>query len=49
MTNALRRRAIEQFGNPHGLVGRLAGRIMASRSSNIERNRWAVDLLDLEL
>ena len=37
-----------QFGNPHGPLGRLAGRIMATRGSNIERNRWTVDLLELK-
>jgi SAM-dependent methyltransferase len=36
----------EQFGNPHGLVGRLAGRFMTHR--NLERNRWAVGLLDVK-
>ena len=39
---------ISQFGRPHGLVGRLAGVIMAHRSSNKLRNRWTVNLLDLE-
>ena len=36
-----------QFGKPEGWLGRVAGWIMASRSSNQERNRWTVDLLDL--
>jgi SAM-dependent methyltransferase len=39
---------ISQFGRPHGLVGRLAGSIMAHRASNKLRNRWTVDLLNLE-
>lgn len=36
-----------QFGNPKGIVGRLAGHIMASRPSNIERNLWTLDLLNI--
>lgn len=39
---------VSQFGKPDGLVGRLAGRIMANRRSNILRNRWTVELLDLQ-
>jgi len=39
---------ISQFGRPHGLIGRLAGRIMAHRTSNQLRNRWTVGLLDLQ-
>jgi len=34
-----------QFRRPSGFLGRLAGWIMANRPSNIERNRWTVDLL----
>jgi trans-aconitate methyltransferase len=41
----LRRRFVGQFHHPSGLLGRLVGRIMATRSSNVERNRWAVDQL----
>jgi SAM-dependent methyltransferase len=43
----LRRRFVGQFHRPSGLLGRLVGRIMATRSSNVERNRWAVDQLAL--
>ena len=39
---------ISQFGRPHGLVGRLAGNIMAHRASNKLRNHWTVGLLELE-
>ena len=39
---------ISQFGRPHGLVGRLAGSIMAHRASNKLRNRWTVGLLNLQ-
>jgi len=34
-----------QFGRPRGMLGRVAGYIMASRPSNIERNDWALSLL----
>jgi len=37
---------VEQFHHPRGLPGRLAGWIMATRQSNLERNRWTLDLLD---
>lgn len=37
-----------QFKQPHGCLGQLAGVIMANRSSNIERNDWTLDLLELE-
>jgi len=37
-----------QFGRPSGIFGRLAGVIMANRSSNLERNTWAVSLLELK-
>ena len=43
----LRKIIVAQFGNPHGLLGRLAGWIMANRPSNRERNSWTVDLLEL--
>lgn len=39
---------VSQFKQPRGLIGKLAGNIMARRPSNIERNRWIVDLLNLE-
>jgi SAM-dependent methyltransferase len=37
-----------QFGRPRGLAGRIAGWIMAHRSSNRRRNVWAVSLLDVQ-
>lgn len=37
----------DQFRRPRGPLGHLAGTIMAHRHSNIDRNRWTVDLLDL--
>ncbi|MFQ5469712.1 MAG: class I SAM-dependent methyltransferase [Gammaproteobacteria bacterium] len=39
---------VAQFKQPHGCIGHLAGIIMANRSSNIERNEWTLDLLNLE-
>jgi SAM-dependent methyltransferase len=36
-----------QFGRPSGFLGHLAGKIMASRESNVERSRWTVSLLEL--
>jgi len=44
----LKRRLYDQFRRPHGPLGVLAGRIMSRRSSNIERSRWTVDLLELQ-
>jgi ubiquinone/menaquinone biosynthesis C-methylase UbiE len=37
-----------QFGHPTGLGGRAAGLVMANRSSNRQRNSWAVSLLDVQ-
>ena len=44
----LRTAVVGQFGNPHGLLGAVAGWIMASRPSNRERNLWTVELLELQ-
>ena len=38
---------IGQFKRPRGVVGRLAGWVMATRPSNRLRNAWTVALLDL--
>src|SRR5262245_23029898 len=45
---ALRRRVVAQFHHPTGFGGHVAGWVMSHRRSNVERNRWAVDLLDLQ-
>ncbi len=49
---ALKRRAmskvVRQFGHPRGIPGWMAGRVMAHRRSNRQRNRWVVSLLDLQ-
>jgi SAM-dependent methyltransferase len=41
-------RIVDQFHRPRGPVGHLVGWIMANRSSNRERNIWAVSLLDVQ-
>lgn len=52
MARTLRKRAlgavVRQFGDPSGVGGRVAGWIMGRRPSNVARNRWAIDLLDLK-
>jgi SAM-dependent methyltransferase len=40
------RGGLAQFHQPTGAVGHVAGWIMGRRSSNVARNRWAVQLLD---
>jgi SAM-dependent methyltransferase len=42
------RRVVGQFTEPHGTGGRLAGWVMAHRSSNVQRNHWVVSLLDVQ-
>jgi hypothetical protein len=39
---------VSQFRQPHGFLGQIAGLIIANRPSNLERNNWTVDLLDLK-
>ncbi|SHO59104.1 class I SAM-dependent methyltransferase [Vibrio quintilis] len=38
---------LNQFKQPTGMLGILAGKIMAGRASNIERNEWTLSLLKL--
>ncbi len=45
---SLRQRMISQFGRPRGVGGRVAGWVMAHRSSNRRRNEWVVSLLDVQ-
>jgi len=45
---SLQKALVAQFHRPHGVLGMLAGRIMAKRESNLARNRWTVELLDLQ-
>ena len=44
---SFKRSLFGQFKQPRGMLGRLAGWIMASRPSNRRRNAWTVELLDL--
>lgn len=41
-------RLVQQAHHPTGAVGRATGWMMGQRSSNVRRNRWAVDLLAVE-
>ena len=45
---SLFRWAVKQFGRPSGFWGRVAGWIMATRPSNLERNLWTVELLEVQ-
>ena len=44
----IRDAVISQFRRPRGVLGRVAGTIMAKRISNRQRNIWTVSLLDVE-
>ena len=44
----LKRRLLAQFKRPHGLLGHIAGWILARRPSNVLRNRWTVDIVNPE-
>lgn len=48
LADRLRRAGVRQFSNPTGAAGHVVGWIMGHRSSNVARNRWAVDLLDVD-
>lgn len=43
----MRTRVVRQFANPTGPLGHVAGWVMGHRSSNLRRNRWAVELLEV--
>ena len=43
----MRKNIVRQFKQPSGVLGQLAGLIMANRPSNIERNNWMLELLSL--
>jgi ubiquinone/menaquinone biosynthesis C-methylase UbiE len=45
---SMRSHLVKQFRQPEGLLGALAGTIMARRPSNVARNQWTIDLLDLK-
>ncbi len=44
----LRAELVSQFHRPHGVLGRLAGGILANRPSNRKRNLWTIELLDIQ-
>ena len=44
----LLRSVVRQFHHPTGPGGHVAGWVMGRRSSNRQRNRWAVELLDIQ-
>jgi cyclopropane fatty-acyl-phospholipid synthase-like methyltransferase len=41
-------KAVAQFAHPTGFLGNIVGFIMAHRTSNLERNEWAISLLNLQ-
>lgn len=47
MANPIVRSVISQFARPRGILGRMAGIILANRGSNVRRGLWTVDLLSL--
>jgi ubiquinone/menaquinone biosynthesis C-methylase UbiE len=47
MKRAILAAGVRQFGHPRGTGGKIAGWVMAHRSSNRQRNSWVVTLLDL--
>ena len=42
-----RQKLISQFQRPQGPLGHVIGWVLANRRSNIDRNRWTVDLLNI--
>ena len=48
MGNAFKAYLVSQFGNPRGFVGALAGHFMARRASNLKRNLWTIELMELK-
>lgn len=42
----IKQRIIANFRHPKGIFGRIAGRIMATRATNVSRNLWVADVLD---
>ena len=45
---AILHKVVGQFRSPHGLGGSLAGWVMAHRASNVQRNEWIVETLELQ-
>jgi SAM-dependent methyltransferase len=42
----IKQKLFENFAHPRGLWGRLTGQVMAHKSANIERGKWALAELD---
>jgi SAM-dependent methyltransferase len=42
----IRHNVIAQFSNPRGIYGRIAGRIMSTRRTNVTRNEWIAEILN---
>lgn len=42
----IKERLIAHFSHPRGVLGWVAGRIMATRDTNVARNAWIADILD---
>jgi SAM-dependent methyltransferase len=42
----IRQKLFENFAHPRGLWGRIAGQVMARKTANVERGRWALAELD---
>jgi SAM-dependent methyltransferase len=47
LKHRIRTHLVRQFHGPTGPLGHVAGWVMGRRSSNVQRNRWAVGLLDI--
>ena len=45
---SIKAKLFDQFREPRGLLGRLAGRFMSSRPSNQQRSVWTVERLELK-
>ena len=48
LPNRVRRGLVAQAHNPTGPVGHVEGWIFGHRSSNVRRNRWAVELIEVK-
>ena len=45
VTGLARKTIVGQFARPHGVLGRLAGWIMANRPSSRQRSAWTIGLV----
>jgi SAM-dependent methyltransferase len=42
----IKQRIIANFRHPKGVFGRVAGRIMSTRATNVARNQWIAEIVD---